>query len=258
MQFLLPLFLILVGATFVAGPKTSAQTGPSCQSNSLPTIEAIDPPSSPPWQYVTIYGCNLPYAPFPRDCTVTFGGVRGYVAGAYGGACGNLMLVAIPIAATSGPVVVTSNGPSSEPFPYDILALDVGPEDIVPGSIYVGVLEEVDIHPILVEMGQSAEDISDSFCVSPICWYGIEVPVGSEVETSIRYYSNSNVLWASPQPVPVPAMPLPAPPPAPQPPPELPRTGGPGESRGWGGALAVIVPLILSIGTIYMFRRARL
>lgn len=222
--WLVALALAVIGGLWVSAPPASGDD-PSCQSDSPPTIEGIEPSSSPPWSTVRLFGCNL--SSNWEDCVITFGGVRGFV---HDSRCAGAMWVNVPIAATSGPVVAVINGVPSEPFPYTVLPLDVGPEDIIPGAIYVGIKPGADINGVVKQMGDPAESITMFLrnpCSSswPVCWYGITVPVGSEIEKSIQYYTHPDVLWASPNPVPIPAigepgLPLPAPPDA------LPPTGG--------------------------------
>ena len=227
------LLILTFGLAGSSAGSASGQEEPSCQIESPPTIEAVDPPSSPPWRYVTVYGCNLGAA--SEGCEITFGGVRAWVNDAF---CGAATIVAIPIAATSGPVVALIDGVASEPFPYTILPLDVGPDDMVPGLITVGVGALTDIGPIMERMGD--QTIVHSFCYGT-CWYDIAVAVGDEIEKSIQYYGNPGVLWASPVPVARPAdgapkLPFPAPPAA------LPPTGG----EPPVGETSLSVPLMLT------------
>jgi len=255
MRLLLSLFLLVIAATFVATPDAVAQTGPSCQTNSPPTIEVIDPPSSPPWRFVTIYGCNL-FAPYPSECTVTFGGLRALVfaPASYneiGSFCSGKMTVLIPPPADSGPVIITIGGVSSAPFPYTIGPLDV---EIIPGSIVVGVAEGTDFTAIANEMGDSAENITHLFCYT-YCWYGVRVPDGTEMAKSRQYWLHAAVVWASPDQVVgalsgVVGIPIQVLSPV-----ELPGTGGPpwAVARGSGQAL---VALGLAVGLIgWLFSR---
>jgi len=258
MRLLLPLLFLVVAARVLAVPNAVAQTGPSCQTNSPPTIEAIDPPSSPPWRFVTIYGCNLTSS-FPSECTVTFGGLRAliFAPGSYNeivGFCGGATTVLIPPPADSGPVVVTVNEVSSAPFPYTIGPLDV---EIIPGAITVGVADGTDFMAIASGMGDSAGNITHLFCYT-YCWYRVRVPDGTEMAKSRQYWLHPAVVWASPDTVVRPStgsvgIPIQVPSPI-----ELPGTGGPpwAVARASGQALVALGLAVGLIGWLF-WRRTR-
>jgi len=222
---MVPIWVLAISVALSLSPalvSRPASAQPSCQANSTPTILHIDPPSTEPWSYVTVYGCNL-HGQFHFQCNVRFNGTPGWVVSEV---CSDLMYVAVPIAATNGPVTVEIQGVSTAPFVYEILPLSVGSDDIIPGLISVGILAEAEPNAIIEQMGGTIDDVTYFFCSSWRCWYVIRVPVGHEVQKAIEYYSNPNVVWASPEPVPVPALGVgPAIPSQDQPVKELPSTG---------------------------------
>jgi len=191
--------LVAVALSLAVSNTSQVEAQPSCQGSSQPTVIAVDPPAARPWSYVIVWGCNL-HGQLHTECEVLFGGVRGFVTS---GVCSDMMIVAVPIAAQSGPVTVALQGVPTAPFAFNLLTLDIGPEDIYPGIVDVAVVLGADINPIAAQVGGNASDLG--LCSSLWCWYRLNVPVGQEVQASISLYSHQDVLYAAPDPVPVPA-----------------------------------------------------
>ena len=79
-----------------------------------PSIASIDPPSAYPGAAVTVHGTNLG----PGTPAVTFNGVSASVTTATSTA----ITAIVPALATSGPVVVTVDGQTSNAIPFEVLA----------------------------------------------------------------------------------------------------------------------------------------
>jgi hypothetical protein len=183
-------------------PTPSPSPPPECYDG-RPRILTAEPVSSRAWSTTFLTGCNLGGG-FPY-CSATVGGVRAYLEGS----CDNddTRLV-VPIAATSGPIVITVYGAASPPFPYDVLPLpDESDLNIVEGYIFVALAGADDIQDVISAGGPLAGELRPGPTPEPcqefiVCFYVVLVEPGTEVEASIAYYSDPRVLYAGPAPIP--------------------------------------------------------
>lgn len=183
-------------------PTPSPSPPPECYSDQ-PRILSAQPGSSRAWSSTFLTGCNLGGG-FPY-CSATVGGVRAYIEGS---CANNDTRLVIPIAATSGPIVITVYGAASPPFVYEVLPLpDEDDLNLVEGYIHVALAGEDDIRDVISAVGPLAGQLRPGPTPEPcpefiVCFYILLVEPGTEVEASIAYYSDPRVLYAGPEPIP--------------------------------------------------------
>lgn len=239
-------------------PTPSPSPPPECYDGQ-PRILTAQPASSRPWSSTFLTGCNLGGS-FPY-CTATVGGVRALIQGS---CANNDTRLSIPIAATSGPIVITVYGAASPPFPYEVLPLpDESDLNLVEGYIHVALAGEDDIRDVISAVGPLAGQLRPGHTPEPcpefiVCFYILLVEPGTEVEASIAYYSDPRVLYAGPEPTACtcdPATPSPSASPVtttqPPSPAALPQAGGPPPERhtpyvGFIAALATLSAFALA------------
>ena len=180
--------------------------------NAEPVIHSVDPSTAREWSYVTILGENLVSG--DGSCSVEIAGLRSFVS-----TCDDSQILAIvPWNAASGDVVVFANDKASNPVHINIFPADqpVPGEEIVAGVIHVKMDAGIDITIVLEREGAPPESATPINPDSPNLadWYGVTVPVGTEVAESRAYSVHPEVLYVGPVPLPFidpPPVPTPSP-----------------------------------------------
>lgn len=170
---------------------TPTVRGSDCDPATQPIL-SIEPPAAEPWSSAFIYTCN---GFVPNE--IAFGGVPGLVINAES----QPITVAVPIAAPVGRVDVTIGG-AFPSYPYNIIPISHADSSaFTVGTVVVTIPREVLIDDIVATIGPSAGSVRDGepFCFGDQCHYIIDVSPGTEVSTSIAYFSHPDVIWASPE-----------------------------------------------------------
>ncbi len=194
----------LLGVVAVAAVIASIQSNGSVTAQNVvtaddnPTISSVEPAAGPPWSYVEITGSNLTSK--AGECGVYFSGVRAYVP-----VCSPSHIRAIvPWHAKSGDVTVTADF-AEQAASFDILPLVIDPKTIEPGVIKIKTFPGTNLEAIAASKGETPEAIQaigDAGASYKADWFRLKVAPGSELEKSIEYSSDEEILYAAPSPLP--------------------------------------------------------